>query len=219
MARPAPARKFRHCGGPRFRGTLCFDAGLSSPAQRMAAMPMIAPSRGSTYIETRSRLAKALSESTPFNCIQIVDDTLFDADVLAGVSQKFLGRETAIDIARDLKTLHRQWSDSRPSRFSRRPAGTDGLSNLQHTEPQADGLHRAACRRLRHDAARSTVGVAAAWASMRPCTRTTSTASGRSDCCCCCLMAERRRRCEACDNRLGVAASHIAMLSLCHVKL
>ena len=77
-------------------------------------MLLTAPSRGASYLETRSRLAKALSESTPFNRIQIVDDTQFDADVLAGLLRKILGRETAIDIARNLNTLHRQWADSRP---------------------------------------------------------------------------------------------------------
>ena len=77
-------------------------------------MLIAAPSRGSTYLETRSRLAKALSESTPFQRIQIVDDTQFDADVLAGLLRKILGRETGIDIARNLNTLHRQWTESRP---------------------------------------------------------------------------------------------------------
>lgn len=96
-----------------------------------------APSRGSTYLETRSRLAKALSESTPFKRIQIVDDTQFDADVLAGLLRKILGRETAIEIARNLNMLHRQWAEQRPDlvflddRLGQMGSATVNIPNLR----------------------------------------------------------------------------------------
>jgi DNA-binding NarL/FixJ family response regulator len=79
------------------------------------AMQVIAaPPRGSEYLETRSKLSKTLSENMPFRRIQIVDDTQFDADVLAGRLRKVLGRDVTLDIARNLNALHKQWADQKP---------------------------------------------------------------------------------------------------------
>jgi DNA-binding response OmpR family regulator len=75
---------------------------------------LAAPPRGSEYLETRSKLSKALSENMPFRRIQIIDDTQFDADVLAGRLRKVLGREIELDIARNLNMLHKQWAERKP---------------------------------------------------------------------------------------------------------
>jgi CheY-like chemotaxis protein len=74
----------------------------------------VGPPRGSKYLETRSELSKALSERLPYRRIQIVDDTQFDADVLAGRLRKVLGREVVLDVARNLNTLHKQWAETMP---------------------------------------------------------------------------------------------------------
>jgi DNA-binding NarL/FixJ family response regulator len=72
------------------------------------------PPRGSEYLETRSKLAKSLSENMPFKRIQIVDDTQFDADVLAGRLRKIVGRDVALEIARNLNALHKMWAEQKP---------------------------------------------------------------------------------------------------------
>jgi DNA-binding NarL/FixJ family response regulator len=70
--------------------------------------------RGAEYLETRSKLAKALSDTVPFRRIQIVDDTQFDADVLAGRLRKVLGRDVVLESARNLNMLHKQWAEQKP---------------------------------------------------------------------------------------------------------
>jgi hypothetical protein len=78
-------------------------------------MQLAANSAGKDYLEKRSRLTKLLSERPPFQRIQLIDDSQFDADVLAGGLRKVLGRDIAIDISKSITALHRQWAVARPN--------------------------------------------------------------------------------------------------------
>jgi DNA-binding NarL/FixJ family response regulator len=67
-----------------------------------------------SYLLKRSILAKRLAETCPFKRFTIIDDTLFDADVLAGGLRKVLGREIHVEIARNIHTLHKLWEVAKP---------------------------------------------------------------------------------------------------------
>jgi CheY-like chemotaxis protein len=67
-----------------------------------------------SYLERRSLLAKQLAERQTFERICIIDDRALDADVLAGLLRRILGREQNIEIAKSLLTLHTSWATVRP---------------------------------------------------------------------------------------------------------
>jgi CheY-like chemotaxis protein len=67
-----------------------------------------------SYLERRSLLAKQLAERQAFERICIIDDRALDADVLAGLLRRILGRESNIEIAKSLLTLHTSWATVRP---------------------------------------------------------------------------------------------------------
>lgn len=69
---------------------------------------------GRTYLEVRSRLAKRLAEGTPFRHIQIIDDTVLDGNVLAGLLRKVLGYDITISVSRSLSTVRDQWAERQP---------------------------------------------------------------------------------------------------------
>jgi DNA-binding NtrC family response regulator len=69
---------------------------------------------GREYLETRSRLAKRLADSAPFQCIQIIDDAALDGNVLAGLLRKALGHDVRLLTSRGLATVREQWADGLP---------------------------------------------------------------------------------------------------------
>lgn len=66
------------------------------------------------YLEKRSRLAKQLAERDAFERITIIDDRSLDADVLAGLLRRILGRDLEIEIAKSLLVLRTSWTTARP---------------------------------------------------------------------------------------------------------
>jgi DNA-binding response OmpR family regulator len=90
-----------------------------------------APTSGQKYLEMRSRFAKKLAEGTPFQRIQIIDDTALDGNVLAGLLRKALGYEVAILVARGFGPVRGQWADGLPDLlFLDDRLGPSGSANI-----------------------------------------------------------------------------------------
>jgi CheY-like chemotaxis protein len=67
-----------------------------------------------SYLERRSLLAKQLANRQAFERVCIIDDRALDADVLAGLLRRILGRDLNIEIAKSILTLHTSWATVRP---------------------------------------------------------------------------------------------------------
>lgn len=69
---------------------------------------------GRDFLERRSRLMRKLMDHVRLSSVHIIDDSRFDADVLASNLRKVLGRDVRIGISLAAANLKSQWSERHP---------------------------------------------------------------------------------------------------------
>lgn len=69
---------------------------------------------GRDFLEQRSRLMRKLIDHVHLSSVHIIDDSRFDADVLASNLRKILGRDLRIAISLAAASLKNQWGERHP---------------------------------------------------------------------------------------------------------